>query len=229
MPYTGNKPADNQTIAQGPADIRDELQGLATGQVVNAGTLRGLAPGNASGNIPVSNNTVCTGLNADKVDGNDASAFATAGHTHAVATSSSPGMMSNTDKKLDTIATGAEVNQNAFSNILIGSTTIQADSKTDTLELVAGANVALTPDATNDRVTVAVTGKVPSAAAADSAAACTGNAATATKLATARTIALTGGVTGSGSFVHCGYSCRERPDGHQAGDSSDDQRRCLRW
>lgn len=57
--------------------------------------------------------------------------------------------------KLDGIATGAEVNQNAFSNVKVGSTTVAADSKTDTLELVAGSNVTLTPDATNDKVTIA--------------------------------------------------------------------------
>ena len=57
------------------------------------------------------------------------------------------------------VASGAEVNQNAFSNVKVGSTTIAADSKTDTLELVAGSNgvVTLTPDATNDKVTVEVT------------------------------------------------------------------------
>ena len=36
--------------------------------------------------------------------------------------------------KLSGIATGAEVNQNAFSNVKVGSTTVAADSKTDTLE-----------------------------------------------------------------------------------------------
>lgn len=46
------------------------------------------------------------------------------------------------------------VNQNAFSNIKVGTTTVAADSTTDTLELVAGANVKLTPDATNDKVTI---------------------------------------------------------------------------
>lgn len=51
----------------------------------------------------------------------------------------------------------AEQNQNAFSNVKVGSTTIVADAKTDTLELVAGSNVTLTPDATNDKVTIAVT------------------------------------------------------------------------
>lgn len=50
-----------------------------------------------------------------------------------------------------------EQNQNAFSNVKVGSTTISADTKTDTLELVAGSNVTLTPDATNDKVTIAVT------------------------------------------------------------------------
>ena len=52
---------------------------------------------------------------------------------------------------------GAEANQNAFSNVKVGSTIVAADSKTDTLELVAGSNVTLTPDATNDKVTIAVT------------------------------------------------------------------------
>lgn len=59
--------------------------------------------------------------------------------------------------KLAGIATGAEVNQNAFSNVKVGSTTVAADSKTDTLELVAGSNVTLTPDATNDKVTISAT------------------------------------------------------------------------
>ena len=55
------------------------------------------------------------------------------------------------------VADGAEVNQNAFSNVKVGSTTVAADAKTDTLELVAGSNVTLTPDATNDKVTIAAT------------------------------------------------------------------------
>ena len=63
-----------------------------------------------------------------------------------------------TDKnKLAGIAAGAEVNQNAFSNISVGSTTISADTKTDTLTLVAGSNVTITPDATNDKITIAAT------------------------------------------------------------------------
>ena len=52
------------------------------------------------------------------------------------------------------------VNQNAFSNVTVGSTTIAADSTTDTLTLVAGSNVTITPDATNDKITIAATDTV---------------------------------------------------------------------
>ena len=97
------------------------------------------------------------------------------------ATASSDGLMAKEDKsKLDGVEPGAEVNQNAFSNIKVGTTTIAADSKTDTLELAAGTGITLTPDATNDKVTVSV--------------------ASAPKLTTARTISLSGDVSGSTSF-----------------------------
>ena len=45
--------------------------------------------------------------------------------------------------------------QNAFSKVTVGSTTVAADSKADTLTLVAGSNVTITPDATNDKITIA--------------------------------------------------------------------------
>ena len=49
----------------------------------------------------------------------------------------------------------AEKNQNAFSNIKVGSTTVAADTVTDTVTFV-GSNVTITPDATNDKITFAV-------------------------------------------------------------------------
>jgi hypothetical protein len=57
----------------------------------------------------------------------------------------------------------AEKNQNAFSNIIVGETTIAADTTTDTLTLV-GSNVTITPDATNDKITIAVASGSTSAA-----------------------------------------------------------------
>lgn len=79
-----------------------------------------------------------------------------------VAKESGKGLSTNdyttTEKnKLSGIASGAEVNQNAFGNVAVGNTTIVADSETDTLTLVAGSNVTLTPDTTNDKITIAAT------------------------------------------------------------------------
>ena len=56
--------------------------------------------------------------------------------------------------------TNAEKNQNAFSNVVVGSTTIAADTTTDSLTLVAGSNVTITPDAANDKITIAATDTV---------------------------------------------------------------------
>lgn len=188
MAYDKNKPANDSYLAEFPPEQREQQRAIIEDQIVDAGRVRGLIPGNAIGNIPVSNGDVNTNLNAEMLEGNHASSFASAGHTHSVATSSSNGMMSNTDKiKLNGINVGAEANQNAFSNILIGDTTIQADSKTDTLELVGGSNISVTPDVTNDRVTIALEGTIPKATTAD-------------KLTTARTVSFTGDATGSVSF-----------------------------
>jgi hypothetical protein len=60
--------------------------------------------------------------------------------------------------KLSGIAEGAEVNQNAYSTIRVNGNDISADSKADTFELRAGANISLTPDIDNDAVSIAVTG-----------------------------------------------------------------------
>lgn len=75
--------------------------------------------------------------------------------TYGAATTSAAGLMSAADKtKLNGIATGAEVNQNAFAKVVVGETEIVADAKSDSLSLVAGSNVTLTPNAANDSVTI---------------------------------------------------------------------------
>lgn len=61
-----------------------------------------------------------------------------------------------THSTTDHAPSNAQANQNAFSNIAVGSTTIAADTTTDTLTLV-GSNVTITPDATNDKVTIGIT------------------------------------------------------------------------
>lgn len=56
------------------------------------------------------------------------------------------------------VANGAEVNQNAFSNVKVGTTTIAAGAKTDTVEVAAGSHVTVTADATGKKVTIDTTG-----------------------------------------------------------------------
>lgn len=71
------------------------------------------------------------------------------------ATQSVDGLLTKEDKaKLDGIATGSEVNQNAFSHIAIGSDTISADSKTDTLTFAAGDNITITTEETDHKITI---------------------------------------------------------------------------
>ena len=50
------------------------------------------------------------------------------------------------------------VNQNAFSNVKVGSTTVAADTATDTLEIAAGTGISVAGDATNDKVTITNSG-----------------------------------------------------------------------
>lgn len=56
--------------------------------------------------------------------------------------------------KLNGIQAGAEVNQNTFAKVKVGSAVVEADQKQDTLELVPGSNVTITPDAVNDKITI---------------------------------------------------------------------------
>lgn len=60
-------------------------------------------------------------------------------------------------EKLAGIAAGAEVNQNAFSTVKVGTTNLSADTKTDTLTITAGSNITLTPTASSDSFSIAAT------------------------------------------------------------------------
>ena len=142
--------------------LKNKLDGIASGAEVNQ---------NAFSNVKVGSTTVASDSKTDTLElvagsnvtltpdaTNDKVTIAATDTTYSEATGSAAGLMSAADKtKLAGIASGAEVNQNAFSNVKVGSTTVAADGKTDTLELVAGSNVTLTPDATNDKVTIAAT------------------------------------------------------------------------
>ncbi len=87
----------------------------------------------------------------------------------STATTANKGMMSAEDKtKLNGIATGAEVNQNAFSNIKVGSSTVAADTKTDTLTLVGSGSISLSANTSTDTVTITGTDTTYAVATSDS-------------------------------------------------------------
>lgn len=59
--------------------------------------------------------------------------------------------------KLGGITAGAEPNQNAFSKVVIGATTIEADTVSDTLTVLAGEGITITPNSNGDSVTISET------------------------------------------------------------------------
>lgn len=73
-------------------------------------------------------------------------------------TQTNAGLMSPEDKKkLDNIAAGAEVNQNAFSKVKVGNVLVEANSKTAQVEIVAGDNVSINGDNATKKVRMDVT------------------------------------------------------------------------
>lgn len=146
-----------------PAADKTKLNGVATGAEVNQ---------NAFSNVVVGASTIASASKTDTLTLAAGTAVTLTPDTTnkkvtvAVpnATTSADGSMTGADKtKLNGIDTGAQVNQNAFTTIAVGSTNIGADTPTDTLTLVAGTAVTLTPDATNDKVTIAVANATASA------------------------------------------------------------------
>lgn len=73
-------------------------------------------------------------------------------------------------KRVDGIvATGGEANQNAYSNIKVGSTTLAATSKTDTVAFAGGTNISVAGSTAGDNKSVSFSHAVPTGAAAKTA------------------------------------------------------------
>ena len=99
---------------------------------------------NSSGKVTITNVTDLTLANYGQVDGG------------SVTTNMS---LEEALFALDTAVKGAitgsgEVNQNAFSKIQVGNTTVSATTKTDSVELSAGTDITLTPDANTKKITI---------------------------------------------------------------------------
>ena len=71
------------------------------------------------------------------------------------ATQGAAGLMSAADKKkLDNVKENAEVNQNAFSNITVGTVTIAANGKTSAFTLEAGSNITIAADNATKKIII---------------------------------------------------------------------------
>ena len=144
--------------------------GNGTITIKQAGTTKGTFTTNQSGNttIELTDNNATYGVATSStlglvksgtditVDSSGNVSVNDDSHNHVI--SNVDGLQSALDGKAASSHThSAYVNQNAFSNVVVGSTTASADNATDTLTLVAGSNVTITPDATNDKITIAAT------------------------------------------------------------------------
>lgn len=144
--------------------------GNGTVTIKQAGTSKGTFTMNQSGNtiIELTDNNTTYGVATSSalglvksgtditVDSSGNVSVNDDSHNHVI--SNVDGLQSALDGKAASNHTHSSyVNQNAFSNITVGSTTVSADSATDTLTLVAGSNVTITPDATNDKITISAT------------------------------------------------------------------------
>lgn len=136
---------------------KDKLDGIADGAQVNP-TYTEFTGKPTSNQTPGFGSTFTIQQIKQSATGQVSATDRTVKIPNTTATTSAAGLMSAADKtKLNDIDTGAEVNQNAFSNIKSGSTTVTAGDKTDTFEFAAGSNVTLTPDAANKKLTIAAT------------------------------------------------------------------------
>lgn len=155
--------------------LKEKLEGIAAGAEVNQNAFSTVSDG--TNNIAAGSKTdtfTITGSGDVTVTADAGTKTITVGATipeYEDATQEVHGLMSVADKiKLDGIDASADVNQNAFSNVKVGGTTIAAATTTDTVELLAGANVTLTPDAANKAVTIAATDTTYSAVTSDASA-----------------------------------------------------------
>lgn len=157
--YTDEKIAD---LINGAPTTLDTLKEIADAMAENEIVVEALdeAIGTKANQTELDSHTGNTTIHitaTERTNWNDANSQK---HTHSnktVLDNTTASYTTALNTKLSGIATGAEVNQNAFSNVKVGTTTVSADTKTDTLELVAGTNVTITPDATNDKITISST------------------------------------------------------------------------
>lgn len=141
-----NNATDIESITSGKVNVSDIVNNLTT-NVTNK-------PLSAAQGVAIKSLIDALDLALDTHDGNTTK--------HITSTERTNWNTAYTHSQAAHAPSNAQANQNAFSNVKVGSTTIAADTTTDTLTL-EGSNVTITPDATNDKVTFSVTDGTTSA------------------------------------------------------------------
>lgn len=144
------------------ADDKSKLNNIAAGAEVNQNAFSTVKVGTVTVTAETTTDTLNlagSGSISITADANtDTITISGINTTYSTATTAANGLMSSADKtKLNGIASGAQVNQNAFTTIKVGTTDLVADSKTDTLTITAGNNITLTPTTSSDSFTIAAT------------------------------------------------------------------------
>lgn len=120
----------------------------------------GLEFNSAAIRVKLDGSTLTRGAAGLKVTDNTYAPFShvgSGGSAHAVATTGVHGFMSSSDKtKLDGIATGAQVNQNAYSTIDANGTSVVAASPTATLTMAPSGAITITGNNTSKIVTIGI-------------------------------------------------------------------------
>lgn len=156
------------TISTEAKDTLKEIQDYITSDVAAAAAMTASINGKADKATTLSGYGIANAYTKTEIDGKvqtlNGSIDAKVPNTRTINGKALTGNITLTPDDIGAAAAAhnhdAYVNQNAFSNVKVGSTTVAADSATDTLELASGTGISITGDATNDKVTIKNTGVI---------------------------------------------------------------------
>lgn len=136
---TSTNPVQNKVVKAGLDAVNSRIDAITDGADKKLDTFKEISDYLANHQTEYE---ALAAISSNKVDKVDGKGLSTNDYTNEEKT------------KLYGIASGAEVNQNAFSSMNVNGTAIDSSSKTDTFSFVSGSNIELVPDKTNKKITI---------------------------------------------------------------------------
>lgn len=99
----------------------------------------------------------------------DSTIKSTIDSTKSIADTNKTNLEALTERVDGIVATGGEANQDAYSNIKVGSTTLAASAKTDTVAFAGGTNISVAASSADGNKSVSFSHAIPTGAAAKTA------------------------------------------------------------